>query len=86
MATIDKKSVRNEFDNIKNEFNNLSANKKISPECKALFNSLILLFELILSIIVLSTSSEPFPLPIDMFFDIINYGSLRLLWLRLILL
>ena len=50
MATIDKKSVRNEFDNIKNEFNNLSADKKIPPECKALFKSLILLFELILSI------------------------------------
>jgi transposase len=50
MATIDKKSVRNEFDSIKNEFNNLSADKKIPSECKALFKSLILLFELILSI------------------------------------
>ena len=50
MATIDKKSVRNEFDSIKNEFNNLSADKKIPPECKALFKSLILIFELILSI------------------------------------
>ena len=52
MATIDKKSVRNEFDSIKNELNNLSADKKIPPECKALFKSLILLFELILSIFV----------------------------------
>lgn len=48
--SVDKKSVRNEFDRIKSEFNDLSKKKKLAIEYKMLFESLIILFELILSI------------------------------------
>jgi transposase len=50
MATMDKQSVRNEFDRLKNEFSQLSENKKIPQETLALINGLIMLMSLILSI------------------------------------
>ncbi len=50
MASINKESVREEFDRIKYEFNKLSANKKVPNECALLMKSMIMLMELILSI------------------------------------
>jgi len=58
MPTIDKKSVRSDFDSIKDEFKKLSSEKKISPESKVLINSLIMLFELILSIFLEKTTKK----------------------------
>src|SRR5262245_11080620 len=50
MATMDKQSVRSEFDRLKNEFKQLSENKKIPQETVTLINGLIMLLSLILSI------------------------------------
>lgn len=50
MASINKESVREEFDRIKSEFNKLSVNKKVPNECSLLMKSMIMLMELILSI------------------------------------
>ena len=50
MATVNKKSVREEFDLIKENFQELSKKKKLAKEYAVLFNSLFLLVELILSI------------------------------------
>lgn len=50
MASIDKQSVREEFDRLKAEFDKLSAKKKISSESKVLFTGLIMLLEIILAI------------------------------------
>ena len=50
MATMNKQSVRNEFDRLKAEFKQLSENKKIPPETVMLINGLIMLLSLILSI------------------------------------
>lgn len=50
MASIDKTSVREEFDRLKTEFNQLNTDKKINKDVKILMQSMFLLFELILSI------------------------------------
>lgn len=50
MASLDKQSVRKEFDKLKAEFKLLSDKKKISSESKALVTGLILLLEVVLSI------------------------------------
>ena len=50
MAVMDKKSVREEFDRLKSDFDNLSKGKKVSPEIKTLVGGLIMLIEIILSI------------------------------------
>lgn len=50
MAAMDKQSVRDEFDRIKSEFNQVSKQQKTTPEIKALFTSLMLLVEVILAI------------------------------------
>ena len=50
MSSVDKKSVRDEFERIKVEFKKLSSDKKISPEASLLFNSMMTLIELMLSI------------------------------------
>ena len=50
MGTINKQSVRDEFDKIKLNFEQLVQENKVSPECKVLFHSLFSLFELILVI------------------------------------
>ncbi len=50
MATMDKKSVREEFDRLKSAFDNISKEEKISPEVKLIFNGFIMLIEVILSI------------------------------------
>jgi len=50
MAIMDKQSVREEFDRIKSEFNQVSKKQKITPEIKALFTAMMLLVEVILAI------------------------------------
>jgi len=50
MATMDKKSVRDEFNKIKSAFQDLVNKGKVSPEVAALFSGLILLFNVVLSI------------------------------------
>lgn len=50
MATLDKSSVREEIDHLKAQFEQLSADGKLSGEAKVLFSSLLLIVDLILSI------------------------------------
>ena len=50
MATLDKSSVREEIDHLKAQFEQLSADGKLSSEAKVLFSSLLLIIDLILSI------------------------------------
>jgi transposase len=50
MASLDKTSVREEVARLKADFKQLSRQGKVSPETGALFNSLLLIVELILSI------------------------------------
>lgn len=50
VASINKQSVREEVERIKKEFDQLSANKKISDESKVLFHSMLMLLNLLISI------------------------------------
>ena len=50
MANIDKKSVRNEVDKVKAEFECLCESGKVSSEIKVLMSSMLMIMELILSI------------------------------------
>lgn len=50
MAYVNKTSLREEFDRIKSEFSALSTKQKLSPETMALFNAMILLFEMLIAI------------------------------------
>jgi len=50
MANIDKKSVRNEVDKVKAEFESLCESGKVSSELKVLMSSMLMIMELILSI------------------------------------
>ncbi|WP_321417366.1 hypothetical protein [uncultured Desulfobacter sp.] len=50
MATVDKNSVRAEIDHLKQDFEKLCAEGKVSAEMRALMNSMLLIVELILSI------------------------------------
>jgi transposase len=50
MPTVNKQSVREEFDRITSEFKQLSANKEITPEIAALFNSLMMLLNIMFSV------------------------------------
>ena len=50
MGTVNKHSVRDEFDHLKSTFKQLTSENKVSPECKLLLDGFIVLFELILSI------------------------------------
>lgn len=50
MATVDKQSVRDEFDKIKRGFQEQVAAGKVSTEVATLFNTLMMLFNIILTI------------------------------------
>ena len=50
MANIDKNSVRNEINRLKDDFELLCADNKITAEVKVLMNSMFMIIELILSI------------------------------------
>jgi len=50
MSTVNKQSVREEFDRLKSEFEKLSSDNKITPEVATLFNGLMLLLNLLFAI------------------------------------
>lgn len=50
MPTMDKQSVRKEFDRLKSDFSTLTKTKKVSPEIQTIVNGLIILVEVILAI------------------------------------
>ena len=50
MATVNKASLRSEFDALKGRFEALCAAGKMSPENRALFDALLMLFELLMAV------------------------------------
>ena len=50
MPSINKKSLREEFDQLKAKFDDLANDGKCTPEVSALFQSMILLFELLIAV------------------------------------
>jgi transposase len=50
MAIMNKQSVRDEFDRLKSDFTRLATDQHVSPELKTIFNGMMLLIEVILSI------------------------------------
>ena len=50
MASVNKKSLREEFDQFKKTFDDLSNEGKVTPEVKSLFQTMILLFELLIAV------------------------------------
>jgi hypothetical protein len=58
MATINKKSVREEVDKLKSEFANLRDAGKVTDEVVALMNSMLMIMDLILSIFLERTTKK----------------------------
>jgi len=58
MATINKKSVREEVDKLKSEFANLREAGKVTDEVVALINSMLMIMDLILSIFLERTTKK----------------------------
>ena len=50
MATVNKQSLRAEFDALKARFESLCAGGKMSAESRALFDALLMLFELLMAV------------------------------------
>ncbi len=50
MSSVNKQSVREEFDTLKTEFEHLSADGKMAPESRALFQALLMLFEVLMAV------------------------------------
>ncbi|MBF0299925.1 MAG: hypothetical protein HQK51_14460 [Oligoflexia bacterium] len=50
MTELKKKSLRENFNLLKNDYNKISKNQKVSPELIAIINSLLMLLELIIAI------------------------------------
>ena len=50
MPSVNKKSLREEFDQLKESFNTLSADGKVTPEVSNLFKTMIMLFELLITV------------------------------------
>ena len=49
-ATVNKQSLREEFDQLKKSFESLSSEGKVTPEVTSLFHAMILLFELLIAV------------------------------------
>lgn len=58
MAFVNKKSLRSEFDRIKEEFNSLKKTNKVSGETEVLFKSLLVLFEVMITIFLEKTTPK----------------------------
>jgi transposase len=58
MATTDKKSLREEAERIKSEFDRLAAGKKISGEAQILFQSMLMLINLLIAIFLEKTTKK----------------------------
>ena len=50
MATVNKQSLREEFDALKAEFERLTAAGKMAAESRALFQALLMLFEVLMAV------------------------------------
>ena len=50
MATVNKSSLRAEFDALKARFESLCAEGKMSADCRALFDALLMLFEVLMAV------------------------------------
>ena len=50
MATVNKQSLREEFDALKAEFDRLSAGGKMAVESRALFKAMLMLFEVLMAV------------------------------------
>jgi len=50
MATVNKQSLREEFDSLKSEFERLSSQGKMSAETRSLFKALLMLFEVLMAV------------------------------------
>ena len=58
MATVNKHSLREEFDRLKAEFEQLSATDQMSAETRALFKALLMLFEVLMAIFMEKTTGK----------------------------
>ena len=58
MATVNRQSLREEFERLKAEFGRLSAADKMSAETRALFNALLMLFEVLMAIFMEKTTRK----------------------------
>jgi len=58
MASVNKQSLREEFDSIKLEFTQLSSTGKMTVESQALFKALLILFELMLAVFMEKTTRK----------------------------
>lgn len=58
MAFINKKSVREEFDTLKIQFENLSSDGKIPGETRLLFQSMLMLFEVVMAVFMEKTTKK----------------------------
>ena len=58
MASVNKASLRTEFEAIKTRFKSLCADGKLSPEGRALVESMLLLFELLLAVFLEKTTPK----------------------------
>ena len=50
MASVNKQSLREEFDALKGEFERLTANGKMAAESRALFQAMLMLFEVLMAV------------------------------------
>ena len=58
MATVNRHSLREEFERLKAEFEQLSAAGKMPTETRTLFNALLMLFEVLMAIFMEKTTSK----------------------------
>ncbi len=58
MPSVNKQSLRQEFDQIKVKFDGLSNDGKINPEATALFQAMIILFELLIAVFMEKTTRK----------------------------
>ena len=58
MATVNKHSLREEFNRLKAEFEQLSATDQMSAETRALFKALLMLFEVLMAIFMEKTTGK----------------------------
>jgi hypothetical protein len=58
MPSVNKQSLRQEFEQLKVNFDSLSNDGKISPEARALFQAMIMLFELLIAVFMERTTRK----------------------------
>ena len=58
MSTVNKLSLREEVERVKSEFDQLAKEKKINPETRMLFQSMLMLINLLVSIFLEKTTKK----------------------------